>query len=62
LRLNWPFLIVVLGSMLLFVGTIMWLLGVLGQYLVVLGLLTVGSLIGAGVTWVGRKLQIKIND
>lgn len=45
-----------------FVAIIMWWLGILGYYLVVVVLLTVGSLIGVGVAWVGRKLGIRIND
>ncbi len=52
----------VLIALVVFWGLVMWWLGILSYYLVVLGLLTVGSLIGAGIAWVGRKLQIRIND
>ena len=61
IQVNWPFAMV-LALPIVFVAFIMWWLDFLGPYLVTLGLLTVGTLIGVGVAWVGRKLGIRIND
>ena len=46
-------------------GIIIYLIGgwdALRWFIGVLVLLTVGTGIGAGFRWVGKKLQIKIND
>ncbi len=60
-QINWLLLMVLLSLIVSWVF-IMWWLGVLGHYLIVVGLLTVGTLIGAGAARVGRKLGIRIND